>query len=125
MFNTTTPQHADVIRKYPDEIHLFPMPPPFFQTGTLVLTPHDGRQYVLHFSPLSISGADVCGHTRGSILFSYSVGTNEYHSAAFDHAPHRNYLVEKLGIGYHEAQQIERALRFLFNAEDIGPFGEA
>ena len=123
MFSINTPQHVAILGRS-NELHLFPVAPAF-QSGTLVLTPYDGRQYVLHFAPLSNAGAEACGHTPGAILFSYLVGTNQYRSAAFDHAPHRHYIAEKMGVTYAESVMLERALRFLFNAEDIGPFGEA
>lgn len=119
---TITQTHRDLETKYPYEINLIEITP---TSGTLVFCPRDGTKYLLHFSELHLRQSGEAGHAPYSSLVSLSRKANKYASAAFDHTPHPIYLAEKLCIDDHRtAQQVERALRFLFNAEDIGPFSE-
>ena len=118
-----TQAHRELEEKYRYEIHLIENTP---TSGTLVFCPRDGTKYLLHFNELALQQSGEAGHAPYSSLVSLSRKANEYRSAAFDHVPHPIYLGEKLGIDSHQTvRQVERALRFLFNAEDIGPFGEA
>ena len=116
-----TAQHGAIAKKYPYEIRLAGDG----TSGTLVFQPRDGTRYVIIFRPVEYSDeARELGCTAPETLISVMQGSNKYVSAVFDHAPHRTYLEEKLGVSPHAARQLQRALGFLFDAADPGPFAE-
>jgi hypothetical protein len=113
--------HRALAQKYPYEIRLAGDG----ASGTLVFQPRDGTRYVIVFRPVESSDeARELGCTAPETLISVMQGSNKYVSAVFDHAPHRTYLEEKLGVSPHAARQIQRALSFLFDEVDPGPFAE-
>lgn len=117
-----TAQHRAIAQKYPYEMALYGEG----GNGTLVFQPRDGTRYVIVFREIDNQeeGA-ILGHRDApSSLVSLMRGSNRYSTAVFGDSPHRYYIEEKLGGSSYEAVVAERALRFLFDEIDPGPFNE-
>lgn len=118
-----TSTHHEIAARYPYEISLLTSAP---TSGVLVFQPRDGTRYVLLFSALSDLEARTLGHSPGSSLVSVMEDRpNAYITAAFSHAPFHAYVEEKLNVSPAKARQISRALKFLFEGTDVGPFVES
>lgn len=112
--------HEAIARKYPYEIQFVGG----LSSGSLVFQPRDGTRYVITFRSIWPEEAAVLGSSFPAAFVSVMRGPNKYVSLVIDHAPHRLYIEEKLGVSPQTARQLERALDYLFAATDPGPFTE-
>jgi len=115
-----TQKHREIAARYPYEIRLYGGG----DKGTLEFQPRDGTRYVIVFRPVLDEEARPLGHSPGASFVSVMRGANSYQTSAFSDAPMPYYVAEKLPVNDYTARTLARALRFLFNAEDIGPFHE-
>ena len=114
--------HRALETKYPYEISLHGEG----GNGTLIFQPRDGTRYVIVFREVTEAGeCSALGHSSGPCsVVGVMRGNNRYAAAVFGDAPHPYYLQEKLDCNEHTAQMVARALEFLFNETDLGPFHE-
>lgn len=114
--------HHALETKYPYEIKLYGAG----GNGTLIFQPRDGTRYVIVFREATEAGeCSALGHSSGPCSFvGVMRGNNQYAAAVFGDAPPPYYLQKKLDCNEHTAQMVARALEFLFNETDPGPFHE-